>query len=111
MQDSACLFAAEITRLVLEAFPYGDYGEAAIAMERFRRFVAGLDPTLQSKCHEHGASTLEEALAVACKCECAQEALKPLPPPSPVSTTLHASLSPPRDGPLSAMVSTKKEKS
>lgn len=58
------VFAAEITRLVLEAFP--DYGEAAIAMERFRRFGAGLDPTLQSKCHEHGASTLEKALAVAC---------------------------------------------
>lgn len=46
-----------------------------------------------------------------CKCERAQGALKLLPPPSPVSTTLHAAPSPPRDEPLSAMVSTKKEKS
>ena len=41
---------------MLEAFP--DYGDATIAMERFRRFVAGLDPTLGAKCHEHGATTL-----------------------------------------------------
>lgn len=68
------VFAAEITRLVFEAFP--GYGQPAIAMERFRRFVAGLDPVLQVKCHEHGATTLEEALAVACKCERAQEALR-----------------------------------
>lgn len=61
------VFAAEITRLVLEAFP--NYGECAIAMERFRQFVAGLDPVLQAKCHEHGATSLEEALAIACKWE------------------------------------------
>lgn len=46
-------YAAEITRLVLEAFP--NYGEPAIAMEWFRRFVVGLDPVLQTKCHEDGA--------------------------------------------------------
>lgn len=58
------VYAAEVTRLVLEAFP--NYGAPAIAMECFRRFIAGLDPVLQAKCHEHGATTLEEALAVAC---------------------------------------------
>lgn len=35
------VYAAEITRLVLETFP--NYGTPAIAMTRFRRFVAGLD--------------------------------------------------------------------
>ncbi len=74
------VFAAEITRLVLEAFP--NYGQSAIAMERFRLFVAGLDPIIQEKCHEHGATSLEEALAIACKWERAQEVLRlaPLPP-------------------------------
>lgn len=65
------VYAAEITRLVLEAFP--NYGTPAIAMERFRRFVAGLDPILMKKCHEHGAATLEDALEVACIRECAQK--------------------------------------
>ena len=56
MHNSVCqleFFAAEITRLVLEAFP--NYGDAAMAMERFRGFVAGVDPALGVKCHEHGA--------------------------------------------------------
>ncbi|KAL1256584.1 hypothetical protein QQF64_012129 [Cirrhinus molitorella] len=76
------VFAAEITRLDLEAFP--KYGETAIAMERFRRFVAALDPVLQAKCHKHGATSLEEALAIACKWERAQEVLR-LAPPHPLS--------------------------
>ncbi len=100
------VFAAEITRLVLEAFP--NYGQSAIAMERFRRFVAGLDPVIQAKCHEHGATSLEEALAIACKWERAQEVLRlaPLPPLSqktglsPNSSTTLPSES------LAAMVST-----
>lgn len=104
------VYAAEITRLVLEAFP--NYGKPAITMERFRRFVAGLDPILQAKCHEHGAATLEDALAVACKWERAQEALKLLPPPaSPYVTSQYASPPAPQGEPLSAMVSTKHEKS
>ncbi len=100
------VFAAEITRLVLEAFP--NYGQSAIAMERFRRFVAGLDPVIQAKCHEHGATSLEEALAIACKWERAQEVLRlaPLPPLSqktclsPNSSTTLSSES------VAAMVST-----
>lgn len=78
-------------------------------MERFRRFVAGLDPILQAKCHEHDAATLEDALAVACKWERAQEALKLLSPPVFAQTSLAASLASP-DEPLSAMVSTKHKK-
>lgn len=78
------VYAAEIGRLVQEAFP--NYGQPAVKMERFRRFVAGLDPVLQAKCHEHGASSLEEALTIACKWERAQEALKTVPPYS-LSTT------------------------
>ncbi|KAL0154090.1 hypothetical protein M9458_050549 [Cirrhinus mrigala] len=101
------VFAAEITRLVLEPFP--NYGECAIAMERFRRFVAGLDPVLQAKCHEHGATSLEDALAIACKWERAQEVLRlaPLPPLSQknsLSPNLTTTL--PSES-LSAMVSTK----
>ncbi len=100
------VFAAEITRLVLEACP--NYGQSAIAMERFRRFVAGLDPVIQAKCHEHGATSLEEALAIACKWERVQEVLRlaPLPPLSqktglsPNSSTTLSSES------LAAMVST-----
>ncbi|KAL0197559.1 hypothetical protein M9458_006099, partial [Cirrhinus mrigala] len=93
--------------LVLEAFP--NYGECAIAMERFRRFVAGLDPVLQAKCHEHGATSLVEALAIACKWERAQEVLRlaPLPPLSQkTSLTPNLSTTLPSES-LSAMVSTK----
>lgn len=105
-KESLEVYAAEITRLVLEAFP--DYGKPAIAMERFRRFVAGLDPILQAKCHEHGATTLEDALAVACKWERAQEALKLLPPPGfPQAPTQHVTSLTPQDEPFTAMVSTK----
>lgn len=96
------VFAAEITRLVLEAFP--DYGAPAIAMERFRRFVAGLDLTLQAKCHEHGATTLEEALVIAGKWERAQEALKLSAPAGPQSLTLPVAATSTET--VSAMVST-----
>ncbi len=73
------------------------------------RFVAGFDPVIQAKCNEHGATSLEEALAIACKWERAQEVLRlaPLPPlsqktgMSPNSSTALPSES------LSAMVSTK----
>lgn len=49
------VYAADIKRLAVEAFP--NYGEPT--MEHFRRFVASLDPTLQAKCHEHGAASME----------------------------------------------------
>ncbi len=78
-------------------------------MERFRRFVAGLDPVLQAKCHEHGATSLEEALAIVCKWERAQEVLRfaPLPPLSQkTSLSPNSSTTVPSES-LSAMVSTK----
>ena len=43
------VFAAEITRLCIEAFP--QYGDIALNSERFRRFVAGLAPYFQLKIH------------------------------------------------------------
>ena len=103
------VYAAEITRLVVEAFP--EYGKPAITMERFRRFVAGLDPILQSKCHEHGAATLEDALAVACKWERAQEALKLLPPTVIAPALTPSAIPAPQEEPFAAMVSTRQNKS
>lgn len=47
--ESLELYAAEISKLVQEAFP--GYGDIAQKEEKFRRFLAGLDPTLRAKCH------------------------------------------------------------
>ncbi|KAL3976326.1 ubiquitin carboxyl-terminal hydrolase 36/42 [Sarotherodon galilaeus] len=44
--------------------------------EKLRRFVAGLDPTLQSKIHEMGAEDLAGALRIANRCERARAALQ-----------------------------------
>ena len=110
MHNSVCqleFFAAEITRLVLEEFP--NYGVAAIAMERFRRFVAGVDPTLGAKCHEHGTTTLEEALAIAYEWERAKKALKLLSPPASSYATIQHATPTPQGEPLLAMVSTTHE--
>ncbi|KAK7895748.1 hypothetical protein WMY93_021073 [Mugilogobius chulae] len=71
--ESLELYAADISRLVAEAFP--DYDAAAQNGEKFRRFLAGLDPGLRAKCHEQGATDLEEALVVAGRCERARLAL------------------------------------
>lgn len=43
--ESLDVYSADITRLVLEAFP--NYDRNAMEGEKFRRFVAGLDPALQ----------------------------------------------------------------
>ena len=72
--ESLDVFAAETSRLVHEAFPH--YGLTAQGEEKFRRFLAGLDPELRAKCHEQGATTLEEALVIAGRCENAREAAK-----------------------------------
>ncbi|XP_077358205.1 uncharacterized protein LOC144004677 [Festucalex cinctus] len=66
------VFAAEISRLVEEAFP--TYGDDAKSGEKFRRFIAGLDPYLQLRCHEQGVKTLEEALKFAVQIETAHQA-------------------------------------
>lgn len=65
------VYAADISQL---AFP--GYGDIAQKEEKFRRFLAGLDPTLRAKCHEQGATDLEEALIIAVRCEMARETLK-----------------------------------
>ncbi|KAM8822037.1 uncharacterized protein ACB058_021716 [Synchiropus picturatus] len=72
--ESLDVYAADISRLVHEAFP--NYGQVAQREEKYRRFLAGLDPALRAKCHEQGAADLEEALMIASRCEMAREALK-----------------------------------
>lgn len=72
--ESLVVYAAEISRLVSEAFP--DYGENATREEKFRRFLGGLDSELKLKCHEQGATDMEEALVIAERCENAREAVK-----------------------------------
>lgn len=72
-QEPLEVYAAELTNLVTEAFP--QYDAAARNCEIFRRFVTGLDPSLQLKIHEHGAVTLDNALRVATQCERAQLAI------------------------------------
>lgn len=74
IDESLEVYSADITRLVLEAFP--DYDRTAQEGEKFRRFVAGLDPALQAKIHEQGATDIDEALIVACRCERARAAMQ-----------------------------------
>lgn len=88
--ESLDVYSADITRLVLEAFP--NYDQNAVDGEKFRRFVAGLDPTLQSKIHEMGAENLEDAVRIASRCERARAALQMtaagsphIPPPDQVA--------------------------
>lgn len=70
--ESLVVYAAEISRLVSEAFP--DYGKNATSEEKFCRSLAGLDPDLRLKCHEQGATDMDEALLVAEQCENARGA-------------------------------------
>ncbi|RVE68762.1 hypothetical protein OJAV_G00094580 [Oryzias javanicus] len=72
--ESLQVFAADVSRLVMAAFP--QYGDMAQREEMFRRFLAGLDPALKAKCLEQGATDLEEALIIAERCENAREALQ-----------------------------------
>lgn len=72
--ESLDVYAADVSQLVHEAFP--GYGDVAQKEEKFRRFLAGLDPALRAKCHEQGATDLEEALIIAGRCEMARETLK-----------------------------------
>lgn len=60
--------------LVDKAFP--EYGDKAQREEKFRRFLAGLDPVLRAKCHEQGATDLEEAVIIAGRCENARDSIK-----------------------------------
>lgn len=71
-RESLEVYAAEISKLVDEAFP--EYGDRAQREEKFRRFVAGLDPVLRTKCYEQGATDMEEAVTIAGRCENARNA-------------------------------------
>lgn len=86
------VYAAELTRLVHQAFP--DYGESAIKGEILRRFIAGLEPALQAKLYEFGVTTLEDAIKVAGRCERARSAATesfPLPAPAaPQPAVVHS---------------------
>lgn len=68
------MYSADITCLVLEAFPH--YNCTAQEGGKFRRFVAGLDPASQAKIHEQGATDIDEAFIVACRCERAHAAMQ-----------------------------------
>ena len=81
--ESLEVYGADISRLVAEAFP--DYDSAARNGETFRRFLAGLEPALQAKCHEQGATDVEEALIIAGHCERARQALRASTPGLPYS--------------------------
>lgn len=70
--ESLEVYAADVSRLVTEAFP--DYGDIAQREEKYRRFLAGLDPALKAKCLEQGATDLEKSLQVAERCENARVA-------------------------------------
>jgi len=72
--ESLVVYAAEINRLVLEVFP--NYGQNATREGKFSRFLAGLDLGLRAKCHEQGATDIEEALVIAERCENVREAVK-----------------------------------
>ena len=50
--------STDVARLVLEAFP--NYDHSALEGEKFRCFVATLDPTLRSEFHEMGAENLKD---------------------------------------------------
>ncbi|XP_073796767.1 uncharacterized protein [Danio rerio] len=73
-RESLEVYAAEISRLVDEAFP--EYGDRVQREEKFRRFLAALDPVLRTKCHEQGATDLEEAVIITGQCENARDAIK-----------------------------------
>ena len=90
--ESLEVYAADITRLVSEAFP--EYGQAAQRTERFRRFLAGLDPELEAKCHEHGAMDMEAALEIASRCERARLARGTTVAMAPVSLPQPAVVAP-----------------
>lgn len=73
------VYAADVCRLVKEAFP--DFEPNAAEYMKLTRFLAGLDQELQIKCHERGVKTFQEAFDIATQAERARQAAKLLPPP------------------------------
>lgn len=77
------VYAADICRLVKEAFP--DFEQNASEYMKLSRFLAGLDQELQIKCHERGVKTFKDAFQVATQAERARTAAKLV---QPVSSTV-----------------------
>lgn len=86
------LFAAEISRLVEEAFP--TYGENAKDGEKFRRFIAGIEPYLHVHCHEQGLNTLDSALQFAIQIENAHHARRLCSTPNILQNFAHTRVLP-----------------
>lgn len=74
------VYAADICRLVKEAFP--DFEQNASEYMRLSRFLAGLDQDLQIKCHERGVKTFKDAFQVATQAERARQAARLVQPVS-----------------------------
>ncbi|KAL1249389.1 hypothetical protein QQF64_020394 [Cirrhinus molitorella] len=74
------VYAADICRLVKEAFP--DFEQNASEYMKLSRFLAGLDQELQIKCHEWGVKTFKEAFQVATQAERARQAARLVQPVS-----------------------------
>ena len=68
------VYKSELDRLTTLAFPLLDAN--ARKDEIFRRFVAGLSPDMQAKCHEHGAQNIDNAMDIAQRVERASESHK-----------------------------------
>ncbi len=86
------VFAAEISRLVEEAFP--TYGQNAKDGEKFRRFIAGIEPYLQLRCHEQGVKTLDAALQFALQIETAHHASRVFSSPHTMQSFSQSPFSP-----------------
>lgn len=80
------VYAADICRLVKEAFP--DFEHNASEYMKMSRFIAGLDQELQVKCHERGVKTLTEAFEVASQAERARQAAKLMMPASSANVAI-----------------------
>ncbi len=81
------VYAADICRLVKEAFP--DFEQNASAYMKLSRFLVGLDQELQIKCHKRGVKTFKDAYQVTTQAEEAHTAAKLV---QPVSSTVRENL-------------------
>lgn len=97
--ESLEVYLADLSHLTNLAFP--KYNDVARVDELFRRFVAGLDAPLRSKCYEHGATDVKEALRMTQQAERAQDAARLSFPSSPGPNVV--AQAPPAD-PLSTII-------
>lgn len=75
--ESLEIYAAAVKEMINTAFVGDfDYGDQFKEKETLRRFLQGLDPSLQVKCREHGPKTLDEAVVIARRLEFAQKSVQ-----------------------------------